>query len=139
MKEEHRKIQEQIKRRYSSKFQVAAEIDAQNRLPNKETHIYQPDVVLRDKNDTGTIRYIIEVENDPVRKALVGAAILADYAVGKCEQKSKPNLLFIVYSDKGIRQMNNFRAKLKIAKAYCRNIAEVEICSKNDFDEKKLQ
>ena len=40
---------------------------------------YQPDVIMFDNN--GEIKYIIEVENDPVRKALVGASILANHSL----------------------------------------------------------
>lgn len=136
MKQEHRDLQQWVKDRFASKYQVEAEIDGQIRLPDKERHWYQPDVVVRDS--AGEIKYIIEVENDPMRKQLVGASILADASVKELNQKSKPKLIFVVYAEQGIKQMQNFKAKLEIAKQYCDYLEDVEIYSKDEFEELTL-
>ncbi len=131
MRTEHRDIQEWIKRKHGHKYHVAAEVDRQNYLPDKERHWYQPDVILRDGSNE--IRYIIEIENDPVRKALVGASILADYSLRELQQENRPRLIFVVYTEQGIRQIPNFVEKLKIAKQYCTYLGEIEIYSEKEF------
>lgn len=131
MKQEHKDIQQWIKEKYSSPYQVCAEIDGQNRLPDKERHWYQPDVLIKDSS--GEITYIIEVENDPMRKNLVGASILADASIKELNQKTKPWMIFIVYTDQGIRQMQNFKDKLDIVKPYCTNLANIEVYSEIEF------
>jgi hypothetical protein len=131
MRTEHRDIQQWIKRKYGHKYHVAAEVDKQNYLPDRERHWYQPDVILRDGNDE--IRHMIEIENDPVRKALVGASILADYSVRELEQEIRPRLIFVVYTEQGIKQIPNFVEKLTIAKRYCSSLGDIEIYSEEDF------
>jgi hypothetical protein len=136
MRTEHRAIQRWIKLHHRSTYRVAAEIDQQNYLPDRERHWYQPDVIMRDGK--GEIKYIIEVENDPVRKTLVGASILADYSIGELKQKTKPRLIFVVYTEQGIRQIPNFKEKLKIAKHYCSHLEDIKIYSEKDFKALRL-
>lgn len=137
MRSEHKKIQKWVQSKYSKKFDICAEaIDGQNRLPNKEKHIYQPDVLLKRKKSRD-IAYIVEVENDPVRKALVGASILADYSV-RLLQKTKPILIFVIYSKDGIKQISNFEEKLKIAKKYCLKLKDICVYSISDFKKMSL-
>lgn len=137
MRSEHKSIQEWINKEYSIDFDVCAEvISGQNKLPNKEEHIYQPDVLLKRKKSRD-IAYIIEVENDPMRKALVGASILADYSVSLL-QKTKPILIFVIYSEDGIRQISNFEEKLKIAKKYCLKLKDICVYSISDFKKMSL-
>ena len=131
MLKEHKTIQEWIKDTYNSHYIVKAEIDKQNVLPSKEYRVYQPDVVIY--NRKGDIEYIIEIENDPVRKALIGAAVLADHSIFLLKQKKKPKLLFVVYSINGIRQMHNFKEKLVIARRYCSNLKDIEIVTEEEF------
>jgi hypothetical protein len=131
MRTEHREIQQWIKRMYGHRYHVAAEIDRQNHLPDREQHWYQPDVILRDGN--GEIRYIIEIENDPVRKALVGASILADYSMRALKQEARPRLIFVVYTEQGVKQIPNFKEKLAIAKQYCLHLGDIEIYSEKEF------
>ena len=136
MRTEHRDIQHWIKEHYGSKYKVEVEIDKRNYLPDRERHWYQPDVILRDGQ--GEIKYIIEVESDPVRKVLVGASILANHSIAELGQQTRPQLIFVVYSEQGIRQIPNFIEKLKIAKKYCTHLENIEICSKADFKELQL-
>jgi len=136
MLEKHKDIQLWIKKYYGRKYKVEVEIDGQNYLPDRQRHWYQPDVILRGKN--GEIKYIIEVENDPVRKALVGASILADYSIAELVQQTKPRLVFVVYAKKGIGQISNFNEKLKIAKKYCANLKNIEVYPELDFKRLKL-
>jgi len=136
MRAKHRNIQKWIKARYESKHNVEAEIDRQNYLPDRVRHWYQPDVVLR--NSKGEIKYIIEVENDPMRKALVGASVLADCSVAALKQQNKPRLIFVVYTKIGIKQIPNFIEKLKIAKKYCPHLKSIEIYSEPDFNRLQL-
>jgi hypothetical protein len=136
MRKEHRNIQLWIKKHYGHKYKVAAEIDKQNYLPDQKLHWYQPDVILSDRQ--GQIKYIIEVENDPVRKALVGASILADYSIAKLGQQTKPRLIFIVYTKQGIRQIPNFIEKLNIAMRYITHLKKIEIYSTAHFKKLKL-
>jgi hypothetical protein len=133
MRIEHKQIQIEIKKRYKQKFDVFVEAeDGKNSLPNRELHVYEPDIVVKRKN-SNEILYIIEVENDPMRKILVGASILADYSTSQLKEIQKPILIFIVYTNKGINQIHNFVEKLKIAKKYCNNLKEIKIFSINEF------
>jgi hypothetical protein len=132
----HRDIQRWIMKHYGIKYNVEIEIDGQNYLPDRERHWYQPDVILRDKK--GEIRYIIEIENDPVRKALVGASVLADYSLAQFRQKAKPRLIFVIYSEIGIKQIKNFKEKLKIAGKYCKQLKNIKVYPESDFKELKL-
>lgn len=136
MREEHRHIQQWIKENYAHAYRVEIEVERQNHLPDRTRHWYQPDVILRDRK--GEIKYIIEVENDPVRKALVGARILADYSIAALDQHNKPTLIFVVYTEQGIRQIPNFIEKLQIAKRYCPHLERIEIYSETDFRELRL-
>jgi hypothetical protein len=131
MKNKHRNIQEWIKETYSQKYNVFAEIDKQNKLPDQQGHWYQPDLIMY--NEGKDICYIIEIENDPVRKALVGASLLADASICELKQIKIPKLIFIVYSKEGLRQIPNFVEKLNIAKRYCQNLSSIEIYSENEF------
>jgi hypothetical protein len=135
MRQEHKSIQVWIKQAYHGCGDVSAEVDAQNKLPDAARHWYQPDVVIRDRN--GEIAVIIEVENDPVRKVIVGAAVLADASVAAIEQKRKPRMLFVVYAEQGIKQIPNFREKARIAAAYCKHIESIEVLSEAEFKERR--
>ena len=133
----HREIQQWVKQRYGTKYRVRSEDgDGKNQLPDSERHWYEPDVVVRDQSKN--IIYIIEVENDPVRKALVGAAILADASITELKQTVKPRLIFVIYSENGIKQIHNFRDKMKIAQPYCTNIASLEVYSEAEFNKLEL-
>jgi len=137
MKKEHRAIQEWVKKKYSDIFNVEAEsVDGQNPLPNKKLHIYQPDVLVRNRRSKN-IAYIIEIENDPVRKALVGASVLADYCI-KIMQKAKPVLVFVIYSPEGIKQIPNFKEKVNIAKRYCKNLKDIKVFTTSEFKKFKI-
>ena len=131
MRNEHREIQTWIEQRYSHIFLVCAEVNKQNKLPDAMRHWYQPDVVLR--NSQGEIEYIIEVENDPMRKVIVGASILADACIGEIQQRKKPSLIFIVYMPQGVRQIQNFKNKIEIAIPYCKNLHSIEMYSIDEF------
>lgn len=131
MRREHRDIQTWIHDRYHDTYNVAVEIHGKNTLPDRQRHWYQPDVVLRGSG--GQIAHIIEIENDPVRKALVGASILADRSVAELKQTTKPRLIFVVYSEDGIRQLHNFVEKIGIAREYCTHLRDIEIYSEVDF------
>lgn len=131
MRTEHRDIQQWVKQKYGHKYHVAAEIDRRNYLPDKERHWYQPDVILRNGSDE--IKYIIEIENDPVRKALIGASILADYSVRELKQETLPRLIFVVYTEQGIKQIPNFLEKLAIARKYCLFLGGIGIYSEKEF------
>jgi hypothetical protein len=137
MRKEHKEIQKWIYDNYKVKYDVLAEIHKQNKLPDKKRHWYQPDVIL--KNTKGEIKYIIEVENDPVRKAIVGASILADASIKEINQKTRPTLIFIIYLPNGIRQIHNFEDKLKIVLPYCNNLKEINVYSEKDFKNKDLK
>jgi hypothetical protein len=101
VREEHKDIQKEVKEKYNQKYDVYIEVIGQNCLPDRQSHVYQPDIILK-KKDSNEIAFIIEVENDPMRKALVGASILADYCVGQLKQTEKPILVFVVYTPEGI-------------------------------------
>lgn len=131
MKQEHKTIQKWVKSAYGSCGNVFAEIDAQNKLPDATRHWYQPDIVIRDHS--GEIAVIVEVENDPMRKVIVGAAILADASVAALAQKRKVRLVFVVYLKEGIKQIANFRDKAKIAIGYCKHLDSIEVLSEQEF------
>jgi hypothetical protein len=136
MRREHLDVQKSIKQKYGDLYEVAVELDKTNYLPDRERHWYQPDVILRNKQ--GVIKYIVEVENDPFRKALVGASILADCSIAELQQNNKPRLIFVVYTEKGIRQILNFIEKLKIAKQYCTHLESIEIYPLKEFEKLRL-
>ena len=129
MRHEHKDIQAWIKKKYGQKYNIEVEIDKQNKLPDAKRRWYQPDVVIKNKN--GKIKYIIEVEGDPVRKVIVGASILADASLKAL--KKKGNLYFVIYDPKGIKQIHNFQSKAKIAKEYCCNLNKIYVLSFEEF------
>jgi hypothetical protein len=129
MREGHKNVQNWIKKTYSGKYIIEAEVDEQNKLPDAAHRLYQPDVIIKNKN--GEIKYIIEVESDPTRKAIVGASILANESLKALNEIAK--LYFVIYHPDGIRQIHNFRAKAEIAKKYCRNIDEIKVVSFEEF------
>jgi hypothetical protein len=138
MRTEHKQIQIEIKKRYKQKYDVFIEAeDGKNYLPNRELHAYEPDIVVKRKN-SNRILYIIEVENDPMRKNLVGASILADYSISQLKQVEKPTLIFLVYTNEGKKQIHNFIEKLKIAKKYCKNLKDIKIFHIDDFRKEDL-
>jgi len=124
-------MQKWLKQKYGHQYRIAAEIDHQNYLPDRKRHWYQPDVIFRDDNNE--IKYIIEVENDPVRKALIGASILADCSMRDVKQVIRPRLIFVVYTEQGVKQIPNFKEKLAIAKQYCSNLIGIDIYSEKEF------
>jgi hypothetical protein len=81
---------------------------------------YEPDVVIKVK---GKITHIVEVETDPVRKALVGGACTAAYFVDKHFKGLKPKLYFAV-GEKGkeYRQLKKQQARLLVINNWCENI-----------------
>lgn len=81
---------------------------------------YQPDMILRNKK-TGKIEIIIEVETDPVRKSLVGAAVTADYCISIDQPGYKPKMLFII-GEKGLSQLENFKARTPLINKYVKYI-----------------
>ena|ERR1019366_4307290 len=132
MPPEHREIQKWINKKYGGRFKVLAEIGGQNRRPDKDRHWYQPDVILKGLNVPNDIRYIIEVEGDPVRKAIVGACLLADCSVEEM-QSTRAGLIFIVYSKSGKRQLNNFKAKVELIKDRCPHLSSIQVVTDEDF------
>jgi len=129
---EHRDIQRWIKEKYSAQFEVLAEIDKTNYLPDRDRHWYQPDVVLRSRKNPKNIRYIIEVENDPMRKAIVGACLLADCSVK--EMCSEPAaLIFIVYSEIGRRQIKNFKDRIEVIKGRLTHLSSIQAVTVEEF------
>jgi len=136
MRSEHRNVQKWIVRRYQARYNVQVEIRAQNRLPDRQRHWYQPDAVIRTRR--GKIKYIVEVENDPMRKAIVGASILADASIRALKQGMKPTLFFVVYNPKGIRQIHNFKEKVALVLPYCKHLGGIKVHSFSEFKGIKL-
>jgi hypothetical protein len=129
---EHRDIQTWIYNKYKTQFNVLVEIAGQNCLPDKRRHWYQPDVILKSLGDPNDIRYIIEVENDPTRKAIVGACLLADCSLAEM-QTATAGLIFVVYSENGKHQINNFREKVKVIKDRCPRLSSICVVTDEDF------
>lgn len=136
MLREHSKIQEWIKKKYRDRFNVCPEISGQNCLPDKIRHWYQPDVILKSLKNPNKIRYIIEVEGDPVRKALVGACLLADCSL-EAMQEAKAGLIFIVYSEIGKKQINDFKAKVELIRNRLPHLSSIEVVTDEDFKQDK--
>jgi hypothetical protein len=133
MLREHREIQRWIKRKYGDRFEVLAEIDHQNCLPDrKKGHWYQPDVIMREQNGTKDVRYIIEVENDPMRKVIAGACLLADCCLEKM-QKAKAELVFVVFSKGGERQIENFRNKVEFVRHRLPDLSSIQVVTDKEF------
>ena len=134
MRHEHREIQERILERFEGKFHVSIENRGRISLPDKDRHWYQPDVIL----SSHEIEYIIEVECDPMRKVIVGACVLADASIKELHQQVKPKLIFVVYTEQGIKQIGNFKDKIDIAKPYCQALGEIKVVSRADFEKLQL-
>ncbi len=134
MRQEHRDIQEWIKRKYADQFEVLAEeIDGQNCLPDRKNgHWYQPDVILRERTGKKEVRYIIEVENDPMRKVIAGACLLADCSLEKM-QRAKAKLIFIVYSKDGKQQIENFRNKVNFVQHRLPHLSSISVLTEDEF------
>lgn len=133
MPSEHENIQKWIRKKYSGQFRVLAEtIDGQNRLPDWDRHWYQPDVILKSLSGPNDIRYIIEVEGDPVRKAIVGACLLADRSVEEMRAK-RAGLIFIIYSKGGKKQINDFRAKVEVIRRRLLHLSSIQVVTDADF------
>jgi len=119
---------------FSDKYTVLTSSGKQETdLPRKtKQRLYRPDIILRDKK-SDSIKYIIEIETDPVRKSIVGACILADYCMGIDQPEEKPKLLFIIGNKftesgrKGLRQLLHFQRRGEVAEKYVRNI-QLPIC-----------
>ncbi len=86
----------------------------------REKPFYFPDIIFRDKKSK-KITYIIEIETDPVRKSLVGAAITADYCIGIDQPKDKIDLYFVI-GKKGRKQLENFQNRIPIIEKYIKYI-----------------
>ncbi|MBI4483114.1 MAG: hypothetical protein HY652_09510 [Acidobacteria bacterium] len=74
-----------------------------------------------------------------MRKALVGACVLADYSVKAMRQRTRPALIFVVYHENGKKQIGNFREKLVIARKYCRNLSSIQVVTDDEFKEMRLR
>ena len=133
----HRDIPELIKKKYSGHFKVLAEgKGSTNYMPDKDRHWYQPDVVLRSLTEPSNVRYIIEVECDPVRKAMVGACLLADCSV-EAMQHTKAGLIFVIYSKSGKKQINNFKDKVEVIRHRCPHLSSIQVVTDEEFKQGK--
>lgn len=103
-----------------------------NYLPDKDRHWYQPDVVLKSLTEPNDVLYIIEVECDPTRKAIVGACLLADLSIEEM-QAAAAGLIFIIYSKNGKKQIANFRAKVKIIRRRLPHLSSIRVVTDEDF------
>jgi len=134
MKPEHlEEIPQFIRDKYGAQFKVLA--GKTNYLPDRTRHWYQPDVILKSLSDPHDIRYIIEIECDPVRKALAGACILADCSI-EVMQTAKAGLIFIVYSPEGKRRFKDFVKRVEILKPRCPHLS-IQVVRDEDFKEGK--
>ena len=134
---QHRGIPEWIKKKYSGRFNVLAEgKGSTNYLPDKDRHWYQPDIVLKSITEPKDVRYIIEVECDPVRKAIVGACLLADCSIEEM-QETPAGLIFIIYSESGKKQISNFRAKVELIRCRCPHLSSINVVSYEEFRQGK--
>lgn len=117
------KILRRLEKIFAKEFAVATRPN-ETRLPLRQKRTdgpcYEPDMVLR-RTGSQVISHIIEVETDPVRKNLVGAAVLCDYFVSQLRQRRKPQLLFVIGKE-GLRSINRFRDRIAIARRYVTNI-----------------
>ena len=121
MKTEHKTtIPNQIYAKLESKYKVTL-TRKENRLPDNATHLYEPDVIVWDKKGLNILK-IIEIECDPIRKSIIGAPILADYCLALRQQSTKPEFYFIIYDENGIKQIKDFKARIKVIGHYIKHI-----------------
>lgn len=86
----------------------------------KKLFSYEPDIVIK---VNGKITHIIEVETDPVRKALVGGACTAAYFIDKHFKDLKPRLYFAVgRKDIKYQQLEKQQARLHVINRWCKDI-----------------
>ena len=134
---QHRGIPQWIRKKYSGQFKVFAEGKGNtNYLPDKIRHWYQPDVILKSGSAPNDILYIIEVECDPVRKAVVGACLLADCSIEEV-RAAKAGLIFIIYSKNGKKQIDNFRAKIEVIRHRLPHLSSIHVVTDEDFKQGK--
>lgn len=134
MSTDHKGLQHWMKESYQGTYDVSAEAtDGRNHLPNRPASCYEPDVIIRDQH--GEIRFVVEVEASGtiVRKSVVGAAILADYSIGVLPQNTKPTLYFVVCSDQAKKCIGRIRDRIRIARQYCANLADIVVCTDTEF------
>jgi len=81
---------------------------------------YEPDIVVK---VNGKITHIIEVETDPVRKALVGGACTAAYFIDKNLKRGEIKLYFAIgKKDEEYKQLKNLQARLRVINRWCKDI-----------------
>ena len=121
------RIIKRIEEKFIDKFDIkTTRVRNETGLPEKcykvdlDDPFYFSDIIFRDKK-TEKITHIIEIETDPVRKSLVGAAITADYCIGIDQPKDKVNLFFVI-GKKGSRQIKDFKRRVPIIEKYIRYI-----------------
>lgn len=109
-------------------------------LPGFKEDSYNPDVILESKR--GDKRFIIEVGVKPTRISIVGASILADFSIGKSMgnvRKAGTTLIFVILSKKGESQIQHYKARAEVAKKYCKNLKDIKILLKEEFETKSLR
>jgi len=116
----HQQIEKWMLREFSNRGHL---VNRQERLAISKDDYYKPDITLRDST-TKAITHIIEIEKDPTRKAVVGAAILADYCMRLLKQDSKPCLIFAIYGTNGKAQISHFQKRAEVARDY-RKLIEI--------------
>src|SRR3990170_2911318 len=79
---------------------------------------YEPDVVILVDDK---ITHVVEVETDPVRKALVGGACTCAYFTKKNLSNEKPKLYFAI-GERGSEQLAKFQARKKILDEFFKEI-----------------
>lgn len=91
---------------------------------------YEPDIVIE---NNGKITHVIEVESDPVRKSIVGAAFTCAYFLKKNFEGCKPYLYFAIGKD-GEKQLPSFNHRKKIIEEFIGNsFSTVKIEKQDDI------
>jgi hypothetical protein len=71
-----------------------------------------------------------------VRKAIVGACLLADCSVEEM-QDAAAGLIFIIYSEKGNEQIDDFKNKVEIIRDRCPHLSSIQIVTDEEFKQGK--
>lgn len=135
----HENTVEEIKQKLGSNFLK----DSLN-LPiqTHEGALYKPDIVVIEKTSNKIVA-IIEVETARVRKAICGAAILANTVISEStygnakiyDKAAKPTLYFVVQEDMEERERKKLKERLNRIMNSIKEpqVKEIKLCTEPEF------
>ena len=141
----HSETVEKIKNKLKDNYSVRAPLNLPEQT--REEALYMPDIVVLER-DSGKIVCVIEVETERVRKAMCGAAILANTVLKKSkhygkpiyDEKAKPILYFVVEEDIGEREREKLNRRFGLITKSLKNpqVKEIKLCTRKEFFDSEI-